>query len=176
VLLRQHARGERVLAVVRIHRHGGLDDDGAVVERRRDEVHRAAVHAAAGFEGAAVGVQAGEGRQQRGMDVHQAALVAPHEILAEDAHEAGQHDEVGRVAVDLGGQRGIEQLARGMFGMRHHGGGNAVGAGRLQPLGIALLLITAAMRQGSCASSMASMLLPRPEMRMTMLFMSELDR
>ena len=38
------------------------------------------------------------------------------------------------------------------------------------PLASALLLITAAMRQGSFAASMACMLLPRPEMRMTMDF------
>ena len=40
------------------------------------------------------------------------------------------------------------------------------------PLASALLLITAAMRQGKSAASSASMLLPRPEMRMTMDFMS----
>lgn len=60
-----------------------------------------------------VRVQAGEGRQQRGVDVHQAPCVTADETFAEDAHETGQHDQIRRKTVDALGQGGIEGLPPG---------------------------------------------------------------
>ena len=98
VLARQHARGQRVLGVVGQHRHDRLRDDRPVVEVGGDEVHRRAGHLAAGLDRAPVRVQAGERRQQRRMDVDEAALETRDEGRREDAHEAGQRDQVGREA------------------------------------------------------------------------------
>ena len=64
VFLGKHPRGERIFIVTRQHRHRGLDDDRAVIQLRRDEMHRAAVHTHAGVQRLAVGVQSGERRQQ----------------------------------------------------------------------------------------------------------------
>jgi hypothetical protein len=83
-------------------------------------------HLAAGVDGALVGVQPGKHRQQRRMDVDQPAVVALHEARREDAHEAGQGDDVGPEGVDRFGQLRIEGLARREAGVVDHRGGDAV--------------------------------------------------
>ena len=60
----------------------------------------------------AMRVQARERRQQRRVDVDDAALEALHEAGGQDAHEAGQHDHVGTETLDRIRQRGIEGVAR----------------------------------------------------------------
>jgi hypothetical protein len=133
VLLRQHAPAQAGLVVAGPHRHRRLGDDRPAVERRRNEVHAAAVQPHAGRQRLGVGPDAGKGRQQRGMDVQQAAFEAAHEALAEDAHEAGEQHQVRRVALDLGRQRGIELLARGEAAMVDDDGGDAARGGWPDP-------------------------------------------
>ena len=58
-------------------------------------MHGAAMDAAAALDGTPMRMQPGKRRQQRGVDVHQAAGEAAHEIRAEDAHETGQQHQVG---------------------------------------------------------------------------------
>ena len=65
VLLNEHAGGQAVLVVAGQHGHGGLGEDRAVVDDVGDDVDRAAMQLHAGGQGAAVGVQAGEGRGSR---------------------------------------------------------------------------------------------------------------
>ena len=69
VLLDQNARGQRVLRVAGSHRHRRLQHDGTGVDALVDEVHGGARHLHAVLERLALGVQARERRQQRGMDV-----------------------------------------------------------------------------------------------------------
>jgi hypothetical protein len=76
VLERQHAGGEAVGGVVGAHRHHALDDDRPGVDLGAQEMHRAAVEAQPGRERAPVGVEAAQGRQQRGMDVEHAITPA----------------------------------------------------------------------------------------------------
>ncbi len=45
------------------------------------------------------------------MDVDEPAIEAAHEVGAEDAHEAGQRDDVGAVAVDAFGEGVVEGVA-----------------------------------------------------------------
>jgi hypothetical protein len=117
VFLGQHAPGQAGLVIVGLDRHRRLGDDGAAVQRRGHEMHAAAMQPHPGGERLGMGLHPGKGRQQRGMDVQHAALEAAHEGVAEDAHEAGQQHQVRRMALDLGGQRGVELLARGKAAM-----------------------------------------------------------
>ena len=170
-----HARGQRVGVVVRQHRHHRLQHDRPVVELGVTKCTVAPATLQPASMRAPVRVQAREGRQQRRMDVQQAALVAPHEGGAEDAHEAGQHHQVGRDA------RRSPRPAR-----RRRPRGWRRRCGRpprwrcralrrtAGPAASARLLITAATRAGQASAAqrctMASMLEPRPEIRMTMRF------
>ena len=81
MLLLQHARRQALCGVIASHRHSGLHDDGAMIHHRRDEVHGAAVNFNPGFERAAMRGQARKCRQQRGMDVDQAARVVLHKAV-----------------------------------------------------------------------------------------------
>ena len=58
MLFGQHPRGEGVFVVARQDRDARLAQDRPLVERRRDDVHRAAGLRRAGGDGAGVGVQA----------------------------------------------------------------------------------------------------------------------
>jgi len=75
-------------------------------------------------------LQPAEGRQQRRVDVQQPAGVARDELGRQDAHEAGQHHQVGLVPVDLLGQRGVEGGAIGMRAVVQTDRGDAL---RLRP-------------------------------------------
>ena len=80
-----------------------------------------------------MGIQPRKRGQQRGMDVEQPALVAPHEARGEYAHEAGQHHQAGAKAIDRLRQRRIEGLARGVVAVRNDGGGDAAAGGVREP-------------------------------------------
>jgi hypothetical protein len=100
-----------------------------------------------------------------------------HEAFAEDAHETGEHDQIGREAVDALGQRGIEGFAPGKGLVVDVMPDDAGPGGGLQPAASGRLLITATILTGrlpaSRAAISASMLLPRPEIRMTIFFISK---
>jgi hypothetical protein len=108
-----------------------------MVEFGSDLMHRGAGYLAACFECAAMGVQAGEGGQQRGVDVDQAALIVPHELGREDAHEAGQQHQGWPVGVDAGHQGGVECVSRRVGGVIDHLAGQSGLARQSQPGGIA---------------------------------------
>jgi hypothetical protein len=84
-------------------------------------------------------VQSGEQRQQRRVDVQHAAGVVLDEGHGQDAHEAGQHHQVGREAVDGLLQGGVEGFARREFLVVDHGGRNAVRLREREPLGVGLI-------------------------------------
>ena len=100
----EHPGGERIRRVAGQNRHRGLGDDRAVVHRRADIVDRAAMDLDAGIERAGVGVQSGEGGEQRGVDVDQPVAPALDEVLREKPHEAGEADEL-----DAGRTRGARR-------------------------------------------------------------------
>ena len=86
--------GKRGGRVVRGDRHRRLDDDGAVVQFRADDVHRAAADLHAGIERFTMGVQAGEGGKQGGVNVEDPIPPILGEFLAKEAHETGQADDL----------------------------------------------------------------------------------
>ena len=59
-----------------------------------------------------------------------------HEVATEDTHEAGQHHQVWRKAVDARHQRGIEGFTTVKGGVVQYGGVDASGCGALQAIGI----------------------------------------
>ena len=73
------------------------------------------------------------------MDVDDAPGVARDERGPEDAHEAGQHDDIRRKAVDHTRQRGIEGFAPFMLTVIDHRRRNAARLRERQPGGILLV-------------------------------------
>ena len=94
----QHARGQGIGGVGIVYGHSALGDDGATIELGGNEVYGAAREAAAFVDGALVGVQAGEGGQQGGMDVDDLIGKAAAKLGREDAHITSEQHKVGRVA------------------------------------------------------------------------------
>ena len=79
---------------------GTLNDDGTAVCAGIDEVDGAPGDLGAVVEGLFPRVEAGEGRQERGVDVEDAVGEGVQETGLDDAHEPGQHDGVRAVALD----------------------------------------------------------------------------
>lgn len=73
---------------------------GPTSRTSRHAMHGAARKLAARIDGTLMGVQTGEGRQQRGMDVDQPVLIVRNKARRENTHETGQHHQIGRMAVD----------------------------------------------------------------------------
>jgi hypothetical protein len=70
------------------------------------------------------------------MDVDQPPFEAAHEVGAEDAHEAGEGDDIGRVRIDPPRQLGIERVACRESAMLDDLGGDAALARERQPGGV----------------------------------------
>ena len=94
MLLGQDAVGQRVLVVARLKRHRALQYDRPVVQVLIDEVHGAAADLHAVVEGLPLRVHAGEGRQQRRMDVEDPRGELLDEPRRQQAHVAGQADQI----------------------------------------------------------------------------------
>lgn len=90
VFLLEDAMGEGGLIVGVEDRDGALGDDDAVVELLVDEVDGAAGDLDAVVEGLLLGIEAGEGREQRGMDVEDALREGLDEAGREQAHVSGE--------------------------------------------------------------------------------------
>ena len=76
-------------------------------------------------EHALVRVEARVFRQQRRMDVEHSPREARDELRREDAHEAGEHDEIRRVLRELGRERLVVNGALGAALRRQMHGRNA---------------------------------------------------
>lgn len=107
---------------------GALDDNGAVIELFVDEVDGAAGDFDAVGEGLLLGFEAGEGGQQGGMDIENAAREGGDKAGREQAHVAGEADEIGVVGLKAGDHVGIVLGAGAAFG-DEDGGGKAELAG-----------------------------------------------
>ena len=77
--------------------------------------------------------------QQRGVDVEHATGIAVDEHRGENAHEAGQDDQVGRMAIDDLDQRSVIGLAVVVFLMGQHHGVDAGFLGAHQAVGVAAI-------------------------------------
>ena len=136
MLLHQHTGGQTVLVVTFQHGHGGLDHHRTAIQGWGDEMHRGAMHPHPGLQSTPVGVQAGERRQQTGMDVEQATSVATDEGIGEYPHEAGQYHQIRRQGIDQLGQGRVEGLPGRVSLVIQYPGCNAVTGGKLQTAGV----------------------------------------
>jgi hypothetical protein len=121
VLLAQDARGKRLGGVVVADRNRGLDDDGSVVEKLVDEVDRASAHLHAVLQSLVLGVETGEGRQQRRMDIQDALGKLAHEVSRQQAHEARQADQVHLPPAQFGHHHAVVHFAVQPFRGDAHG-------------------------------------------------------
>src|SRR5690606_9080197 len=111
MLYAQQAVGQRVGVIALANGHDALRHDGPVVELGRDEVYGTTVALHAQWERLLMRVQAGERRQQRGMDIDEAAFETGHESGREHAHEPGEQNIVRLERLNLGSQRLVKGLA-----------------------------------------------------------------
>ena len=97
--------------------HDVLLDDRALVEVARDEVRRRTDQLHAPLVGLPVRVRALEARQERVVDVDDAALERGAQLGGEDLHVAGEHDEFDVVLLDRAQHALLER--RLLLGGRH---------------------------------------------------------
>ena len=102
VLFSENAFCEGVGIVGFEHGNGALKDDGAVVEVLVNEVDSAARDFYAVVEGLLLGVESGECRKQRWMDIEDAVGESGNEAGREQAHIAGETDQMDLVLAEAG--------------------------------------------------------------------------
>ena len=128
MLFDQDAVGQRVRVVGLFYRDGPLQNDGAVVQVLIDKMDGATSHFDAVVEGLLLGVEAGEGGQERWVDVEDAIWEGGDEGGREQSHVAGEADEVDGMLAEACDQVGVVGFARAAFG-DESGGGKAEVAG-----------------------------------------------
>src|SRR4051794_38888682 len=111
---------------------GLLEDDRPAIDALVDEMHRNSGNFDPVFERLLDRVDALEGRQQRRMHVDDAVGEAPDKAGREDLHPAGEHDQLGSVAVDPVRECRIAGGAIRGRARRIGGGGRIRGRGRIR--------------------------------------------
>ena len=122
MLLLEDAGRQGLVGIVVVYRDGLLQDDDAVVDGFVDEVDGAAGDLGPIVEGLVLGVEAGEGGKQRGVDVEDAIGEGLHEGRRDDAHVAGETDEIDLVRVEGGDHLAVVVGAVAAGGGDAHGG------------------------------------------------------
>ena len=136
VLFGENAGGEGVGVVGFEYGDGTLQNDCAVVQVLIDKMDGATGYFYAVFEGLSLCFEAGKGGKQRGVDVEDAVGEGGDEGGREEAHVAGEDDEVDVVLAEGGEHVGVVVGAGAAFGgaelggqAQGLGGGEAGGAG-----------------------------------------------
>ena len=107
------AGGNVVGRVAVKYRHDALRNNRAAVQLGCNKMDGAASNTAAGFKGAFVGMQAGEGGEDGRVDVDQAVLVMGAEFGREDAHKACEDDQIRLIGIDFLHHGLVESKAAG---------------------------------------------------------------
>lgn len=122
------AGGNVVGGVAVEYRDDALRDNWTAVQFGGYKMDGTASNAAAGFEGAFVGVQAGEGGKDGWVDVDQAVLVMGAEFGCEDAHKTCEDNQIRLVGIDFFYHGLVEIEAAGeVFVVEAVGGDAALG-------------------------------------------------
>src|SRR6266436_5830234 len=127
MFLFQDALGKGVLVVGVEDGDDGLQDDGAGVEIFVDEMDGAAGELDAVVEGLLLRFEAGEGRQERRVNIEDALGKGGYEEGGEKAHVAGEADEINFVFVENGGDLAVVGFAFEAFGGDGARGNDAAG-------------------------------------------------
>jgi hypothetical protein len=149
MFLFQDAGGKSVLVVGIEDGDGGLQDDGAGVEIFVDEMDGAAGEFYAVVEGLFLGFEAGEGWEERRMDVENALGKGGYEKWRKKAHVASEADKIDFVFVEDGGELAVVGFA--LEARRGWRGRNVRAAARSRPGRRALLLMTTEISRWGCA-------------------------
>src|SRR5258707_1439646 len=128
MFLFQDALGKGVVVVGIEDGDDGLQDDGAGFEILGDEVDGSSGELDAVIEGLLLRFEAGEGRQERRVNIEDALGKGGYEEGGEKAHVAGEADEINFVFVEYGGDLAVVGLAFLAFG--GDGGRGARASGR----------------------------------------------
>jgi len=99
VFFLQDAHGQRVFRVVVVYWQDGLENDGAGVEIFVNEMDRAAGELDAVLESLALRLETWKRGQQRWVNVQNAVWKRGHKIRRQQAHVAGEADEIDFVLV-----------------------------------------------------------------------------
>ena len=121
--------GSNVVGCVAVkYRDDALRDNRTAVQLGGHEVDGTAGNAAAGFEGAFVGVQTGEGGKDGRVDVDQAVWVMGAEFGRENAHKTCKDDQIRLIGIDFLHHGLVEiEAAREVFVVEAVGGDAALG-------------------------------------------------
>src|SRR5260370_28853834 len=111
MFLFQDALGKGVLVVGIEDGDDGLQDDGAGVEIFVDKVDGASGELDAVVEGLLLRFEAGEGRQERRVNIEDALGKSGYEEGGEKTHVAGEANEINFVFVEYGGDRAGRSFA-----------------------------------------------------------------
>src|SRR3990167_5812452 len=120
-----YALGQAGRRVIRLYRYHCLYDQWSAIEFLADEVHAAAMLAVTGVQRPLMGVQAFVFRQQRRVDIQQAAGVVTNETGGENAHKPGQYHQLRIKRINSLDQRGIEGFTAVELLVIEHGGVDA---------------------------------------------------
>ena len=91
---RKYPRGQVFFGIIFQNRNHGLAQNGAFIHLGADEMDGAAGKSHARRQGAGMGVEAFEGRQERGMDVQHPVAPGFDEGWRHQPHEPRQADKV----------------------------------------------------------------------------------
>ena len=118
------------------NRHAGLHDDRAGIELAGDEVHGRSGDLHAVPERLLLGIDAGERRQQRRMDVEHGVRKRVEQPRADQTHETGEADEADAALAQFLRQPRVEIVARGELAMADDERFDARVAGEVEPTGV----------------------------------------
>jgi hypothetical protein len=113
MLDRQHARGERGFVVVIADRQRSLCHDRTAIDFGSHQMDGAPVDAHAVGEHPPVRVDTGIRRQKRRVNVEQPPGITRDKRRRQNAHEAGEDDQIWLLAIDGAAQRALELGALG---------------------------------------------------------------
>lgn len=136
MLLFEDSLGQTLLGIPLKYRDRRLSDDGPMVHLFVDEVNGRPGDPGAVLEGLALRVQAGERREQCGMNIEYSTGKRLQEHASDDAVETGKRDGVDIERLKGIANRGVEMLAVSIFCMGEDPGRNAMVGGESEATGI----------------------------------------
>ncbi len=108
-----HSFGQGFGALSSLDREDGLGDDGSGIQIGRDEMDGGAVPAYASLQGALVGMQTGEGGQERWVNIDHSTKIAFHEGGSQLAEKSREDDPLGATVIDGCSKRIVKFFAMG---------------------------------------------------------------
>gem|GEM_PF-5613283 len=107
MLLGEHAGSKQLWRVAGAHRHRRLGENRALIHPLRHQMDGAAMQLDTGGKRPGMGVETREGGQQAGVNVEHPPGKTGDEKGREQAHIAGEADDLDAVALKLRGDRGL---------------------------------------------------------------------